>query len=86
MSATESRRHYDSLDQSGFVHIACFGKFFFISVWPCIVAARTMALGSIALVPFPDFAFLWQRVARAPLGFTQARHAPPIYTLRAGVL
>jgi hypothetical protein len=38
--------------RSGFVHIAHFGKIFFIYVSPRFLAATAMASGSIALVPF----------------------------------
>jgi hypothetical protein len=40
------------IDRSGFVRIARFRKFFFISVSPRFVAVTAMASGSIALVPF----------------------------------
>jgi hypothetical protein len=49
-----------SLDRCGFVHIA-----FFNSVLPRFVAATAMASGSIALVPFLGFGFLWMQPLNA---------------------
>jgi hypothetical protein len=51
-------KFFISLDQSGFFHIAHFGKFYFIPVSPRFVATTALASGFIALVPF-----LWLRLS-----------------------